>query len=83
MLGLPRSLPYIGYHEFAGTVVSQSHKPSIEAWALKVRARVGLLGRSFYACGKFFKCRNERVEDPVAKDDGGYSVNCTLQKTLD
>ena len=76
MPGLPKSFPHIGCHEFAGTVVSHSQSPSTEAEAFEVGARVGVPGRSFHACGECFECRNEGVEDPVAKDHEGYSVNC-------
>ncbi|KAG9185103.1 alcohol dehydrogenase, propanol-preferring [Alternaria panax] len=76
MPGLPKSFPHIGCHEFAGTVVSHSQKPSKEASAFGIGARVGVPGRSFHACGDCFECRNERVFDPVAMDEGGYSVNC-------
>lgn len=76
MPGLPKSFPHIGCHEFAGTVVSHFKTPSKEASAFKIGARVGVPGRSFHACGDCFECRNERVDDPVAMDEGGYSVNC-------
>jgi D-arabinose 1-dehydrogenase-like Zn-dependent alcohol dehydrogenase len=76
MPGLPKSFPHIGCHEFAGTVVSHPQSPSSEASALTLGARVGVPGRSFHACGTCFECRHDRVEDPVAKDKDGYSVNC-------
>jgi D-arabinose 1-dehydrogenase-like Zn-dependent alcohol dehydrogenase len=76
MPGLPKSFPHIGCHEFAGTVVSHFESPSKEASAFETGARVGVPGRSFHACGDCFECRNERVEDPIAMDEGGYSVNC-------
>ncbi|KAF1833658.1 alcohol dehydrogenase-like protein [Decorospora gaudefroyi] len=76
MPGLPKSFPHIGCHEFAGTVVSHFQSPSKEASVFEIGARVGVPGRSFHACGNCFECRNERVADPVAKDEVGYSVNC-------
>ncbi|KAH9878087.1 hypothetical protein J1614_003304 [Plenodomus biglobosus] len=76
MPGLPSSFPHIGCHEFAGTIVSHFHAPSPEASALAVGARVGVPGRAFHACGKCFECRNDRPSDPVAEDEGGYSVHC-------
>ncbi|KAH6870597.1 alcohol dehydrogenase-like protein [Alternaria rosae] len=76
MPGLPKSFPHIGCHEFAGTVVAIFQTPSKEAGAFEIGARVGVPGRSFHACGACFECRNERAEDPVAMDEGGYSVNC-------
>ena len=76
MPGLPKSFPHIGCHEFAGTVVAQFQTPSKESSALEIGVRVGVPGRSFHACGSCFECKNERVDDPVAMDEGGYSVNC-------
>jgi D-arabinose 1-dehydrogenase-like Zn-dependent alcohol dehydrogenase len=76
MPGLPKSFPHIGCHEFAGTVVLHYDCPSKEASALQIGTRVGVPGRSFHACEKCFECKNERVEDPIARDEGGYSVNC-------
>ncbi|CBY01412.1 hypothetical protein IAQ61_003243 [Plenodomus lingam] len=76
MPGLPSSFPHIGCHEFAGTVVSHFETPSSEASALKVGTRVGIPGRAFHACGKCFECKNNRPKDPVAEDDGNYSVHC-------
>lgn len=76
MPGLPKSFPHVGCHEFAGTVVSHFENPSKQASAFETGARVGVPGRSFHACGDCFECRNERVEDPIAMDEGGYSVNC-------
>jgi D-arabinose 1-dehydrogenase-like Zn-dependent alcohol dehydrogenase len=76
MPGLPKSFPHIGCHEFAGTVVAHSQTPSKEASAIKIGTRVGVPGRSFHACGSCFECRNDRVDDPVAMDEPGYSVNC-------
>jgi D-arabinose 1-dehydrogenase-like Zn-dependent alcohol dehydrogenase len=76
MPGLPRSFSHIGCHEFAGTIVSHFQSHSKEARRLEIGARVGVPGRSFHACGDCFECNNERVEDLVARDEGGYSVNC-------
>ncbi|KAI4702473.1 hypothetical protein J4E81_002837 [Alternaria sp. BMP 2799] len=76
MPGLPKSFPHIGCHEFAGTVVTHFQAPSKEASAFEIGVRVGVPGRSFHACGSCFECKNERVADPVAMDEGGYSVNC-------
>jgi D-arabinose 1-dehydrogenase-like Zn-dependent alcohol dehydrogenase len=76
MPGLPKSFPHIGCHEFAGTVVSHFQTPSKEASTFEIGARVGVPGRSFHACGDCFECRNERVDDEVAMDERGYSVNC-------
>jgi D-arabinose 1-dehydrogenase-like Zn-dependent alcohol dehydrogenase len=66
MPGLPKSFPHVGH----------SHTPSKEAKVLNIGARVGVPGRAFHACGKCFECRNDRPEDPVGMDEGGYSVNC-------
>lgn len=76
MPGLPNSFPHIGCHEFAGTIVSHFESPSKESSELKVGTRVGIPGRAFRACGKCFECSNQRPEDPIAKDEAGYSVHC-------
>ncbi|OAL45541.1 GroES-like protein [Pyrenochaeta sp. DS3sAY3a] len=76
MPGLPKAFPHIGSHEFAGTILSHFASPSAQALAFKVGTRVGVPGRAFNVCGKCFECRNDRPLDPMAKDEGGYSVHC-------
>lgn len=76
MPGLPTSFPHVGCHEFAGTVLSHHQSPSKEAIEFQRGVRVGVPGRAFHACGDCFECRHDRPEDPIAKDDRGYSVHC-------
>ncbi|OAL02210.1 GroES-like protein [Phaeosphaeriaceae sp. SRC1lsM3a] len=76
MPGLPTSFPHVGCHEFAGTVLSHHQSPSKEAIEFQKGVRVGVPGRAFHACGDCFECRHDRPEDPIAKDDRGYSVHC-------
>lgn len=74
MPGLPKSFPHIGCHEFAGTVVLHSPSPSSQASSFKPGDRVGVPGRAFHACGTCFECKGSK--DPIAHDDGEYSVHC-------
>jgi propanol-preferring alcohol dehydrogenase len=74
MRPLPEKLPHIGCHEFAGTVIAHHASPSPEAPGFKPGDKVGVPGRSFHPCGTCFECQGSR--DPIAHDDGNYSVNC-------
>jgi propanol-preferring alcohol dehydrogenase len=74
MVPLPKKLPHIGCHEFAGTVVSHSEDPSPEALEFKLGDKVGVPGRSYHACGECFECQGSK--DPIAHDDHEYSVHC-------
>jgi D-arabinose 1-dehydrogenase-like Zn-dependent alcohol dehydrogenase len=76
MPGLPKSFPHIGCHEFAGTVVAHYSSPSEEARAFEIGTRVGVPGRAFHACGKCFECKNDTPSDPIAQDEGEYSISC-------
>lgn len=73
----PPSLPHIGCHEFAGTVVALSPEyDSTAAGALRIGDRIGVPGRSFRPCTNCFECRNgPTAQDPDA-DPAGYSVYC-------
>lgn len=75
MPGFPKSFPHIGCHEFAGTVISHSDRPSLEAVGFNKGSRVGVTGRAFHACRECFECQGSK--DPVADDGKGYSVHCT------
>ncbi|KAF2276595.1 alcohol dehydrogenase-like protein [Westerdykella ornata] len=74
MFPLPKQLPHIGCHEFAGTIVAHFENPSSRASEFKPGDKVGVPGRAFHACGRCFECHGSK--DPVAHDDGNYSVHC-------
>ena len=68
--GQPNSLPHIGSHEFAGTIIALSPSPSEAAKALPIGTRIGVPGRGFHVCGSCFECK-----DPN-NDTVGYSNYC-------
>ncbi|KAF2967677.1 hypothetical protein GQX73_g5892 [Xylaria multiplex] len=69
----PPSLPHIGCHEFAGTIVAL---PNGSLSTFKIGDKVGVPGRSFNPCGTCFECAaGPTPEDPDA-DPPGYSVYC-------
>ena len=69
----PPSLPHIGCHEFAGTIVGLPENSNLP---LRIGDRVGVPGRSFHPCGTCFECASSPTpEDPDA-DGPGYSVYC-------
>lgn len=73
----PPSLPHIGCHEFAGTIVAlpdpSSSSPST---SFKVGDRVGIPGRSYHPCGTCFECATEPTPETPDADPAGYSVYC-------
>ncbi|TGJ76020.1 hypothetical protein E0Z10_g10930 [Xylaria hypoxylon] len=70
----PPSLPHIGCHEFAGTIVAL---PTDSSSTFSIGDKVGVPGRSFNPCGTCFECAaGSTPEDPDA-DQPGYSVYCT------
>ncbi|PSN72402.1 GroES-like protein [Corynespora cassiicola Philippines] len=81
MPNLPKSLPHIGCHEFAGTLLSHAPSPSARARAFSPGDRLGVPGRAFGACGDCFECRGggsggSSSGDAVGRDEAGYSVYC-------
>lgn len=71
----PLKLPHIGCHEFAGTIVAHSSRPSTDAAALSLGARVGVPGRGHGACGFCFECTASGNDCP------GYSFFCPETKS--
>jgi D-arabinose 1-dehydrogenase-like Zn-dependent alcohol dehydrogenase len=70
----PPSLPHIGCHEFAGTIVAL---PDDSSSTFRIGDKVGVPGRSFHPCGTCFECATGPTpEDPDA-DSPGYSVYCS------
>lgn len=68
----PPSLPHIGCHEFAGTIVALPNSPS----PFSIGDRVGVPGRSYRPCGTCFECATEPTPDDPDSDPAGYSVYC-------
>jgi D-arabinose 1-dehydrogenase-like Zn-dependent alcohol dehydrogenase len=68
----PPSLPHIGSHEFAGTILSTP--PSS---IFKIGDRVGVPGRGFHPCGTCFECLHDGWPD---SDPAGFSVYCPHAK---
>ena len=66
----PPKFPHIGSHEFAGTVVALSDKPSDIAKAYPPGTRLGVPGRGYNVCGSCFECK-----DP-SSDYVGYGYRC-------
>ena len=66
----PPNFPHIGSHEFAGTVVALSDKPSDIAKAYPPGTRLGVPGRGYNVCGSCFECK-----DP-SSDYVGYGYRC-------
>jgi D-arabinose 1-dehydrogenase-like Zn-dependent alcohol dehydrogenase len=70
----PPTLPHIGCHEYAGTVVALAPdrlKP--DSHGLKVGDRVAVSGRGYHVCGECLECRNPSGPVP---DEPGFSVYC-------
>lgn len=66
----PRSLPHVGSHEFAGTVVATAPDGSVD---FKLGDRVGVPGRANHPCGVCDECQDEKHPE---SDPTGYSVFC-------
>lgn len=68
----PPSLPHIGCHEYAGTVVALAQgMPSNRG--LKVGDCVAVSGRGYHVCEKCVECQNPSGPVP---DEPGFSVYC-------
>ncbi|GME48657.1 Alcohol dehydrogenase superfamily zinc-containing [Neofusicoccum parvum] len=75
MPGFPSTLPHVGSHEFAGTIISHAPHPSTLAASLLPGTRVGVPGRPYGACGACAECA--KAAGNAQDDDGeGYSVYC-------
>lgn len=66
----PPPLPFIGCHEFAGTIVSLGTEATQH---FKLGDRVAVPGRGYHVCGKCLECHSPSGPDP---DEPGYSVYC-------
>ena len=69
----PPSLPHIGCHEFAGTVVGL---PPNSTLPYHIGDRVGVPGRAFHPCGTCFECASTPTPEDQDADGVGYSVYC-------
>ncbi|KAI1420045.1 alcohol dehydrogenase-like protein [Xylaria sp. FL1777] len=70
----PPSLPHVGCHEFAGTIVAL---PNDSSSSFKIGDRVGVPGRSFHPCGECFECAAGPTQENPDADPPGYSVHCS------
>lgn len=68
----PPSLPHIGCHEFAGTVVALPQGKSLNC-GLKIGDNVAVSGRGYHVCEKCLECQNPSGPVP---DEPGFSVYC-------
>ncbi|KAL6250947.1 hypothetical protein RBB50_001155 [Rhinocladiella similis] len=68
----PPSLPHIGCHEFAGTVVLLP-PGKVSSHGLKVGDRVAVSGRGYHVCERCLECQHPSGPDP---DEPGFSVYC-------
>ncbi|GAD96610.1 hypothetical protein SNOG_05706 [Paecilomyces variotii No. 5] len=71
----PRSLPHVGSHEFAGTVIETASGGSAD---FKPGDRVGAPGRALHACGVCDECQDEKHPE---NDAAGYSVFCPASES--
>ncbi|KAI0401969.1 alcohol dehydrogenase-like protein [Xylaria palmicola] len=69
----PPSLPHVGCHEFAGTIIAL---PENVGSTFKIGDRVGVPGRSFHPCGTCFECAAGPTPEEPNADPPGYSVYC-------
>jgi D-arabinose 1-dehydrogenase-like Zn-dependent alcohol dehydrogenase len=81
MLPNPPSLPHVGCHEFAGTVVGlpptiAPGSESESSFPVRIGDRVGVPGRSFHPCGKCSECAAGPTDEDPSADPPGYSVYC-------
>ena len=67
---MSKTLPVIGSHEFAGTVVALG--PNVQR-PLKIGDRLGVPGRAFHACGTCDECK---------AGEKNYSVYCSNAQNL-
>ncbi|KAJ9641273.1 hypothetical protein H2204_002951 [Knufia peltigerae] len=70
-----QTLPRVGSHEFAGTIVALGEAVSPDQ-NLQVGLPVGVPGRAFHPCGKCYECTNNDG------DPDGYGVWCTKAGNL-
>ena len=70
----PNSLPHVGCHEFAGTVLQATPEANDVAKGIKPGTRVGIPGRAFHACGECEECQSHGSPET---DEVGYSVYCS------
>lgn len=68
----PPSLPHIGCHEYAGTIVALAQGMSSNR-GLKVGDRVAVSGRGYHVCEKCLECQTPSGPVP---DEPGFSVYC-------
>ena len=68
----PPSLPHIGCHEFAGTIVALSPENEV-SHGYRIGDRVAVSGRGNHVCGKCLECQTPSGPLP---DEPGYSVFC-------
>jgi D-arabinose 1-dehydrogenase-like Zn-dependent alcohol dehydrogenase len=68
----PPSLPHVGCHEYAGTVVALARE-NPQSHGLKVGDRVAVSGRGYHVCKKCLECQHPSGPLP---DEPGFSVYC-------
>ncbi|KAF4636664.1 hypothetical protein G7Y89_g1428 [Cudoniella acicularis] len=73
----PPTLPHIGGHEFAGTVVGlpPGKENDDDCHGYRLGDRVAVSGRGYHVCGR---CRECQDPSPPLPDPPGFSVFCPL-----